>query len=297
MNGQSEPDAKQIEDEIRALVREAGPSGMTGSPLGLLLRNKWPTFSPTKLGATTLREFIGTEMKDIREFGRAGGDLVYGIEGVSAPSLDDDAERPDDLWRVWISPLSTFALAVEPNDGSVRRIVLGQSVSGAFQIGPAPVEKHRAIAKAFLDARAEALTTESRASLEGILGDPDPRWWERWNKTLDNISVQLSRNWFMFREAALSTALQETLQTSGLSVEATAKAFRAIVASRRRPPGAARRMVEQRIFEHDPILYTRREELVNIVQRVISHLTEDELRRISLPLGLVLDSLREKPKD
>src|SRR5271155_3272334 len=203
MNSESEPEPQQVAEEVRRLVVSAGDKGISGSQVGLLLRAKWPSFSPAKLGVATLREFIRNQMSEVKELRRAGGDVIYGLPDVTAKGDREDLDTDLDLWRVWISPLSPFGIAVDPSTGEVRRIFIGDLPEGNVQIKPAPAEAHRSIAKHFLDTRSETFDQHSRASLNEILDNSDARWWKRWNDILKSVSPQITRNWFMFRERAL----------------------------------------------------------------------------------------------
>ncbi len=300
MTQQDGSETQELAAELRHLVEAARDKELNGAQIGQLLRAKWPDFSPAKFGVASLREFIREHVPGVREIRRTGSDIVYGPKDApSRPSSERNREAAPDLWRVWISPSSPYSIGVNRNTGDVREILVSTNGKDEAEIKPAPVEKHRAIAGEFLSARSAALEEPTRARLAEVLKDSnDPRWWQKWNDILNDASPQISRNWFLYREHVLAETLKEVLKASGLRDEAVTLAFEKVQNSRRRRV-LTRTLARQEkpvsgVDEHSEL--GKREELIRLVQRVAAGMTESELRAVTLPLGLVLDSLRNEPK-
>ncbi len=302
---EQQPEAEELARELRRVAETAGGKGISGAQIGTLLRAKWPDFSAAKFGAPSLREFIKTKVPELGELRRAGSDIVYGPKDAAPAASEESAEdnRPD-LWRVWISPSSPYSIAINRDTGDTREAFAGTTSPDEVETRPVPVHKHRAIAGEFLGARAAALEEDARDRLTQVLNDSeDPRWWQRWNEILKAASPQLSRHWFLYREHALGEALKEMLKTSGLGEEAQTRAFERISTSRHRRPisrpqtrGEPTTSVRKAAHENERPEPNRHEQLVRLVQRVASRMSEGELRAVALPLGLVLDVLCDKPK-
>ena len=93
--------------------------------------------------------------------------------------------------------------------------------------------------------------------------------------------------WMAFRKSALSDALFDALRQADVE-ESTAESVRAAIVNtagvpRRKPsahpsPSASRRI--------------HRSKIEALVRSVLPHLTEEQLRALELPVGLVLDHFR-----
>jgi hypothetical protein len=102
----------------------------------------------------------------------------------------------------------------------------------------------------------------------------------------------VNSRWLEFRRVAFQRELERTLEEGGVEATAARQLSAEIAETRFRP--------RQRTDAELPISISSTPPkdqplgLVHLVQRIVSHMREDELRRLRLPLGLVLDAISER---
>lgn len=271
-------DKTEISEVIRRLVTDAGE--ILGAKLAMDLKAAVPDWSAANHGARSLRDFIVTHVPGVAVVGRSGMDVVYrpvSSAGESAGAVPTRA-LSGDAWRTWVSPSSPFALAFNAADGSAIVVKRTDEVpNGHVLVEPATVQEHRAIAGDFLSRAPES----ALESLKDIVASPEQHWWRRWLTEMEKLG-QLSA-WNAFRHERLRELLKSRLEEAGVAQPVLEAAAGAVAQGRRS------RQREARVKE------PRNDGGIRaLVVSVVGRMSDEELRDLRLPVGLVLDVLNEK---
>lgn len=260
----------------------AGPTkGLAGSRAGEIARSADLGFRPQAYEAATLREFILKHVSELHVIGYSGLDPIYGLKAWStAPSqtFGSLVLGSIDPWRVWVSPDSPVSLAISLNDGSVRGLSNGAECGPEeWRLSPLSREEHRQIARRFL----EQLGTPPLEGLKAAVEDPDPAWWQKWLDVMRAQPASFASRWHRYRIDQLRAALAQALSKLP---DAVAKRAFELISKRSAPEGRV-------LGQEDTAGRTRR-----LVHVVVDRMSREELRSLSLPLGLVLDAIGSKPE-
>ena len=180
-----------------------------GSQLAQLIRAQYPDWSAEVCGARNLRDYVERLVDGAGVVGRSGMDVVYGITSPGGASTDSmPAETPAtevNLWRIWVSPNSPYALSIDKASGVVSQVNRSAAATqeGALRLEPAPFKIHEAVARDF----AARIHDERDISLPST-GGPDG-WWFDWQKALKGLGLDAS--WHEHRSSSLETALETAL--------------------------------------------------------------------------------------
>ena len=254
-----------------------------GSQLAQLIRAQYPDWSAEVCGARNLRDYVERLVDGAGVVGRSGMDVVYGITSPGGASTDSmPAETPAtevNLWRIWVSPNSPYALSIDKASGVVSQVNRSAAATqeGALRLEPAPFKIHEAVARDF----AARIHDERDISLPST-GGPDG-WWFDWQKALKGLGLDAS--WHEHRSSSLETALETALAELGLSDEAKEMAFARIVEDR----SIRRRSAASHASERTG----SRTDLEAIALAAIPKMSSSDLRELKIPLGIVLDVLAQ----
>ena len=271
---------QEISDAIRSIVASGGQ--LPGSRLSAALKVRLPQWNPADFGARSLREFVADNVKGVVVVGRAGMDVLYGLEGAEATSSPDVATLPvsqPDFWRIWVSPNSPFALVVDRTNATPHAVPRGASAAeGQVLLEPPSVEVHRSVARKFLT----TVTDEARVRLQGILDQSIETWWRSWLRELRGSPLLAS--WNAFRCDEFENRLRSQLHAASMS-EASIDRVLAVIRERRiEAPQRLRRWTQQMSAER-----TDGEDLRRVVLEAVRRMSVAELRDLRLPLGIVFD--------
>lgn len=293
---------EQIAEARKALVaatEHAGPSrGLKGATAGGIVRNsvlEIPDLRVKDHGYSTLRDFIAREIPELIEIGLSGADPIYGL--VSWPPLPTLSERPinpdlPDPWRVWVSPSSQRLLGVNRDTGAVRALPSSERPrEGEVLLRPLAPAAHRKIAADYLEN--VDVDPSLKLALTRALENPSADWWREWNSALHG-TLELSR-WFRQRADALEEALKHALGEAGLTNEVSRTAFKLIAEKRSHAGTTMSRDGQKRPAESSSVSSPQsREELLGLLLAIVPQMSEEELRSLRLPVGLVIDTLRRR---
>lgn len=301
-------DPSKIADALVAAVGQAGPQvGLLGSRAGTIARSVDSKFNPRAYGAASMRDFIARHVKQLRVIGLSGSDPIYGLESWQATTAVTPETRSEtrgsELWRIWVSPMNPFALAIRKDTGAVRALPKEAALaSDEVKVEPLSIEKHKRVARNFLEEK--DIQQKLRDTLNAAL-ESSSVWWQQWTRLLRAESDELAKMWFDYRREGLLNDFEATLEESGVSGQALVNAKVAIATAQvvKRPT----RLVPlvQAITTHDATSHVSPASrapamepspaptsILSVVQQVVSRMGEHELRSLSLPVGLVLDVLR-----
>jgi len=273
-------DVRGIASTIKEIVEEGGQ--VHGSRLSAALKGRFPSFSPADFNSRSLREFIATHVTDVVVTGRSGMDVVYGLGGAASTVPLATAPLPAevDFWRVWVSPNSPHALAVDRTGTEIRAISRREPVSsGQLRVDPVGVDAHREVAKAFLSNVPLPLQERLRA----VLISSSETWWRDWLREIRGTGKLVE--WNAFRRRQLEDLLAARLRDAGLT-EVAAERVLELVRERHASAGPHPRRAPLGLYAPDDVAAIRR-----VVTEAAQHMSVSELRELRLPLGLVLDAL------
>lgn len=260
---------------VSALVSGAGD--ITGAQLSRALKARLPDFNPRHYRTASLRLFIAEHVPSVVVVGRAGLDPIYrwGPLPASRPAPGTRAN----LWQTWVSPNAPFVLAIDRDQGEVTACARGTSpAAGVVHLAPPSVGFHRKMALDFLDQQPH---TDDIDALRDLAKDEQrATWWQPWFAALRKMG--LGKDWNAYRVVRLRNELECQLTQAALSHHAVEKALSVI-----QPP-------TQHSTPEPVVVATVDHRGASALQRVaiaaVLRMSDDELRELKLPLGLVLDA-------
>jgi len=283
---------QELVKALEAAIANAGPdAGLQGSRAGLVLRRVDPSFDPRDYGVKSLTEFIDRYAPKVVPL-RRDPDWVYGLKDWNAPDVG-----AIDFWRVWVSPSSRAKLLIDESGGAVQAAMKTDPDPPAkFVLPPADADVHRRIARTFADSLPD-VSDAVRESLRQITEQTSADWWRVWSRELQRTSNEVASKWRRYRAAALATELRARLEAT-LPPPAATAAFRSIAGNRRdlALDGATspKNTPTEKHTAPARLATVQDSSLAELVSRVVHKMSTDELRRLSLPVGLVLDALAER---
>ncbi len=267
---------------VETWIAQSVRGGSTqGSQLAHMLRSQYPDWTPQQAGARNLRDFVERFVEGVTVIGRSGMDVIYGVvaqdgSSLHAPSAGDRGDV--NLWRIWVSPNSPYALAVDPGSGDVIDVPRSTSASeGHVRLEPAPQDAHQEIAQGFAR-RFEA----QHDALVGRIGTSDG-WWRDWQRVVRSLGLEPA--WHEYRSAELEERLRSTLGVLGLSGEAFDRALGVIVRDR------SRRRSDSSSQQRAP---TEHLDLQAILLDAIPKMDTSDLRQLKIPVGVLLDVIEQR---
>lgn len=267
-------------------IKDAGPSGLSGSRIGNTLCSAFPDFKPKIYGCKTLREFLVANINEIVVVGYTGDDPIYSISDGSTSGKFPVTEGTD-FWRIWVSPNSPYVIIVDrPTCGLSSRLHGVETNDNAVIIEPASPDVHRGIALQYLQ-DVDTVPDSLRDELESILHSSGGRWWDAWINALKEVGPAYLGQWYAFRRLHLETALRDVLISKGFSPEQMLGILDVIRKSR---------SVKETGQQSSDIMACC-ERLVSIrviAQEAVSEMSEAELRQLRVPLGAILDIIARK---
>lgn len=293
-------------DEEISAVRTAIVEVLSEAPgqrlLGAVLGNKFRT----KMGRTikdygyrTLSDFVrenmAAEVTEIASGSNATFQLAEGMAASANPASKrpaKDAILPNaDFLRIWKSPRSPYKLAIRKSDGEMRAILMkDQPNDDEIAVESPSSEEQKAIGSSFLEGH---IPEEQRESFRSKLNEPNILWWKEWDTLFsEHLLPGAKAKWLKFRENRLLDLLDGALIEGGLAKEVLQYTRATIL----RPRNAGR---AHRPADSTPVValaggYVPAPERTfrHTVFAALGQLSDDELRRVWLPVGVVYDILR-----
>jgi hypothetical protein len=269
-----------IVEEVAAAIKEivATEGQILGSRLSALLKTRFPDWSPRDFGVRSLREFVAAHVTGVLLVGRSGMDVIYGLE---QPPTTDDQRTNVNFWRVWVSPKSPYALAVDRASAILTAVQRGSSAeSGKIVLDPPEVEAHREIAREFLS----GLPADLQPKLQTALDSSSPQWWRAWTRALR--TAECLAPWSAFRRQKLEDHLSSKLRAAGFEAPVIDAILKGVREQQAPMPPQMQRTIKATFSKLDNGDMLRR-----IVTESVQRMSSAELRELRLPLGIVLDAL------
>jgi hypothetical protein len=279
---------QELASTIENIVRERGQ--ILGSHLATELKRREAGWSPAAFGVSSLRQFIADNVPNVATAGRSGMDVIYTPADAPAPAPPTPSASNEDIWRIWVSPHSHLALAIDKAGGKVDAVARDASPLEGKVVVPAPdVGAHREIARSFLTKVPEQLQERLARALEAS----DENWWRAWRGHL--WGTEAWNEWSVYRREQFEKLLTDRLRGDGVDEGTIAVVASALRENRAKAAGQVKRAVREtngpvaRERPHDAL--PAPQDLRRLVTSVVQQLTDAELRELRLPLGVVLDAL------
>lgn len=271
--------------DVSAWIAECVRGGPNqGSRLAHAVRERFPEWTPQSEGARNLRDFIERFVEDVAVVGRSGMDVVYGlssdVSGTSQePSSNQDDGRPVNLWRVWVSPNSPYALSIDMTDGDVQAVSRpAPDLEGKVRQEPASRDFHEQLAQSF----GTQVQGERQVQLPAVGGTD--RWWFEWQEKVRELGLEPS--WQDFRSDALVERLESEMTALGVGEQARRAAVRRVLADK-----SARRSTAKRRSD----AWNQRADLEALVIEAARRMDASDLRALRIPVGVILDVIANRP--
>lgn len=277
----TEPDV--FRDALVRSLQAAPGQRLSGADLGNRLRAHTGR-TVKELGYPNLAEFVRVQLAGQVSMVQSSADLVFHLTSASAVAPEHvpmPTSAPPleviDLRKVWKSPRGLFTIRVRRSDGSVRSASSSAPPSDdEVELVPPSAEQHRHIGRRFLEAN---VPEERRQPFAVQLDTNERAWWLGWEQLFRSTGPNVRQDWLRFREAELMALLDAALRDSGLTEEIRRKAREAIDRTRTRA-------------RHDDLRPDDglRQALVATLQQM----SDEDLRRVWVPAGLLRDALLRK---
>lgn len=280
----SESQVAALRDAVLAVLQRAPEQRLLGAMLGNQVRTLIGR-TAKDLGFANLGDFVRQNLETEVRVTHGEKDLVFQLEpaggaAVRPPALGSDAQTPTiqpDLRKIWKNPSSPLTLRVRVADGEVR--ALSQDVpcaEGEVALQSPTADLHKNLGREFLQ---ERMSEEERVPFEEKIASSGP-WWQEWDKLFRAPGPDLRIDWLRFREKRLMEALEAALREKGLTEGAFRHALDVIHRSR---------IVPRKSESMPPS--GGRESLRAALISTLQAMSEDELRRVWVPAGLLADAL------
>ena len=233
-----------------------------------------------------MKRFCGDTVRITRNQGT--GVVVY----VPATALNDTTcegssppEPPDSAWRAFTAPASLSRLCVntESGDVRVRRTTDPEPSPPWVDIPSVSPEDHRQIVSEFL----KEISPEDRSDFQHIVTLPD--FWQPWVRQIRMFALgKYSKTWPLFRFNKLCDLYLQRLKSLGIGEEPAAESLRRLKALK-----SASRRIPQTTTSRSLATPPANLSIRRLAIAALEAMSEDELRRVWLPLGLVTDAIGE----
>lgn len=294
----------EVQDYATSIREEIEKLGGTvlGSQLAQRLRSKHPELSFADHGG--LSGLIRQACPDtVSAAGRHGQDVVWSTRAnaqrplsalVPAGSQPTVGTHHASLWQAFTHPAADLQLVVRSDQGRLEVLQPGDSVpEGAVVVPKASQPDHRRVAEAFL----AQVSPDDQESFKECLASED--YWSCWaRETRTKGGGKYYRLWLRFRSERLKALLRERLTELHLSVESVDRCITQLTQERvlKRPHVPACGLAGGRMLDQGGQLRSSRtsSHLRDAIIEAVGSLSEEDLRRIWLPVGVVADALRRR---
>ncbi len=301
-------DVASAREAIVKILREHPGHKMSGALLGNRFRDRMSGRAFKDFGVESLSDFVKTHLAEVVVPHGRGPETSFAlntpidsqgplneveqstvntIAAVISAETSPISTLSGDLLRLWKSPNASYKLAVDKRNGEARAIGPStQPNEHEVALSPPSVDAHRDIAKKYLESR---IAPEHRGEFESKLAEH--LWWLAWDDLFRNLPRNHRIEWLTFRENALLDLLDDELARLDVPEDARATTRRMVQESR-----FARKTIQDRASGSTPSAPRRIEEshtLRQVIKAAVEHMSEDDLRKIWLPIGPIFDALRK----
>jgi len=277
-----------VAEALVSLIQQVPTTALPGVQLATLIRHKFPNFKPLDHNCRNLRHFIAQYAPRIQEVGRSGADIVYGLRPeerrattaqeptVASPSFHSARRVDSFVWKAFTNPNSAYRVHANAETGELRSEPPSNPPVAPWVALPSVTEEvHVQIARSFAAGLHDA---RKRTALEAVIGQPV--WWTKFSPTA--LALGLGVEWGAFRRRKLAEELEKAL--AELRIPGRSGMQRRDLGPPPLPPplGTA--------ADSSP----KDEQLRRIILNVVRRLPSADLRALRLPVGDVLDAIKDE---
>ena len=273
--------------EAASLVSDivGGEGEILGAHLAHVLKEREPDWDVHRFSCSSLSNFIAQHVQSVYVSGRSGRDYIYKRTPEGEPSVT--IPNPN-FWRAWVSPNGRYVLVIDPATGKVQaQARKALTPAGHLRLAPPGIVVHQELAREFL----KKTSADTDGKLEALIVSDKPTWWQAWYGALQDIG--LASQWNAFRRQQLQLALRREIEALQLSPPGGDVALSEICGT----DNFGQSKQSDTTGEHTIITGERIDTLARartVAIRAIEQMSEQELRELRLPLGLILDIVRAK---
>lgn len=219
-----------------------------------------------------------------------GGDDIYQYmgEGEATRTAAGPPKVPT-AWEVFQRPGAEGRLAVNPATGELRVVLDDPAPLGDFAVIPGITpEEHRAIAQEF----AGKVGDPNRLEFQQALAKED--YWPHWARLVNQSGLH-KQDWIAFRFARLCDLFRERLRARGMTNALIGTSVEHLLQGKREREKPRKEIAATAASVRAPLRETKPPSPPDIratVHAVVDSMSENDLRRLWLPLGDVLDALQ-----
>ena len=284
----------KITDKIVEIVGAAEGETMAGVRLGAALKTNFPSFAPAVYQCRNLRLFIKTHVPKVVEKTYTGVDVIYKL--ASPVPSEQDASQPSPIvapapdpapfiglpadpvtWKAYSNPAYPFMVIANRETGELKAVGEHETPREPWvsipKLSPAV---HNQIATDFVSSLSDG---GRKTALTNMLAEP--QWYVDFFATTRRLA--LNQQWGLFKRQQLIRNFAAALTERGVT---TAPAAPRHDFSPGRAAFTTRKGVETKRHPDDA-------QLRELVSRLAFTLPIDELRSIRMPIGFVLDAVRQ----
>jgi len=277
---------------------------ITGALLGELIRRNARNLNIREIvgipfGAGANSAFVRTYLSGhLVQSGRKGSDIVYTI-------IQNDAELPSvspaassTAWKAFVSPSEQDVLFVDPVKPEILIHASGSENPTAelLKIPSISTEEYKTIQGDFTEKLAQG--REEEPFIKALRESKDNNEWFNLLRTTSNTDY---RNWLLIRREKIEELFADRLATAKLPVETIESLMRIFKSSQLRATEERRKLYEihtiQAASQEGPVVSPILEDdrFRQGILQAVSAMSNDELRKLKLPYGVVFDALIRKP--
>ena len=283
------------EEIVQFLIQTVASSGpITGAQLGARVKDQFPGFD-WKKDFGNLHGFIQRQCPDKVVLVSSTPDHMWALAEVAGDRAQQIPARiPTSAWQAFVNERITEKIFVSTETGEVSVVpATGAVPAGFVEVPKISHGDHLQLAKEFLG----RVEPSDQAQFQGELKKPD--YWQRWNTALKFVKGgQYLIAWHEFRVQRICEIYAARLREAGISSEEIVA--RSVENLRRLRSEAYSQKQRQGSATGKPVpalSYERRRDrqarpLQEIAIEAVRSLSEEELRRLWLPMGVVIDALR-----
>lgn len=288
-------------DTLQSLILSLYVAGETipGSRLGALLRARLPELMEQHGKLSTLIAKEGSGL--LSPIGKSGYDTIYrvdtdGIAAVGARSESEGAAPSDvttspNLWRIFCNPKEHGTIWVRSTDRSLLCLDKfnneAATMDGLSSLSRLSHEEVISIIQDFY--RLHLASSES-----GTLPAPSDQYWRDWTGHLRLSEQTQSRHglvqlWWSYHEYRVESAFVERLRAFDFSTKDIERCTKMLLSSR---PGEKLDIPKKKNVS----IGTGNSSLRDLAIAAIHLLSDDDIARLALPIGVVVDATSKTQK-
>jgi hypothetical protein len=289
-----EDHTKDYTDEIKSFIigKAKERNQINGSALGWAIRKEFPVDIKARYGS--LRRFIDRYCaEEIKWIGKSGDNDLYTLKSntesfgppdnaTTSPSRTE--ESVNSFWKVFNNPKVKEGLILNTSTGDLGIGNDNEPLPEQFiQVEKVTSEEYRRIAFDFLPKLADSKRSEFRQ----VLSIDD--FWPNWSLLVRKYRRQgVFREWLKWRDDKVCEIFQNRLKGQ-VSEPICEQALRNLRDSLQKAPKPTRSKPST-----DRSLDKRDGDLRRIIHAAIDKMSDEELRLIRLPVGIVADLLNQE---